>query len=68
VRAGGFGLRPVREHGGLVTGGVSPVKHLAATALAGTKPVASVVRATTRDVTSLDPLCSYGYPETQRTR
>jgi len=51
-----------------VTGGVSPVKHLAATAPAGTKPVASVVRATTRDVTSLDPLCSYGYPETQRTR
>ena len=30
---------------------------------AGTKPVPSVVWATNRDVISLDPISSYGYPE-----
>jgi peptide/nickel transport system substrate-binding protein len=44
-------------------GGVSPVKGLVATTPAGAKPVSSVVWATTRDVKSLDPIYSYGYPE-----
>jgi len=44
-------------------GNVSPVKGLAAVTPAGTKPVSSVVWATTRDVKSLDAIDSYGYPE-----
>ena len=44
-------------------GNVSPVKGLAAVTPAGTKPVSSVVWATTRDVKSLDAISSYGYPE-----
>jgi len=48
---------------GSPAGNVSPVKGLAAVTPAGTKPVSSVVWATTRDVKSLDPVYSYGYPE-----
>jgi peptide/nickel transport system substrate-binding protein len=44
-------------------GNVSPVKGLVATTPAGTRPVSSVVWATTRDVISLDPLYDAGYPE-----
>jgi peptide/nickel transport system substrate-binding protein len=45
------------------SGDVSPTKGLVAITPAGTKPVPSVVWATNRDVISLDPLSSYGYPE-----
>ena len=45
------------------SGNVSPVAGLAANTPAGTKPVSSVVWATNRDVISLDPIFSYGYPE-----
>ena len=48
---------------GSPAGNVSPVKGLAAVTPAGTKPVSSVVWATTRDVKSLDHVYSYGYPE-----
>jgi peptide/nickel transport system substrate-binding protein len=43
-------------------GGVSPADLVTVTP-AGVKPVSSVVWATTRDVKSLDPIYSYGYPE-----
>ena len=45
------------------SGDVSPTKGLVAITPAGTKPVSSVVWATTRDVISLDPLYAAGYPE-----
>ena len=45
------------------SGNVSPVASLAAATPAGTKPVSSVVWATNRDVISLDPIFSAGYPE-----
>jgi peptide/nickel transport system substrate-binding protein len=45
------------------SGDVSPTKGLVAITPAGTKPVPSVVWATNRDVISLDPVSSYGYPE-----
>jgi len=45
------------------SGDVSPTKGLVAITPAGTRPVPSVVWATNRDVISLDPLSSYGYPE-----
>src|SRR6516164_4483753 len=48
---------------GSSAGNVSPVQGLAAVTAAGTKPVSSVVWATTRDVKSLDAIDSYGYPE-----
>ena len=48
---------------GSSAGTVSPVKGLAAVTHAGTKPVSSVIWATTRDVKSLDAIYSYGYPE-----
>ena len=41
----------------------SPGASLAAVTPAGTKPVSSVVWATNRDVISLDPIFSAGYPE-----
>ena len=44
-------------------GNASPGASLAAVTLAGTKPVSSVVWATNRDVISLDPIFSAGYPE-----
>ena len=44
-------------------GNVSPGTSLAAVTPAGTKPVSSVVWATNRDVISLDPITSAGYPE-----
>jgi peptide/nickel transport system substrate-binding protein len=44
-------------------GDVSPTKGLVAITPAGVKPVPSVVWATNRDVISLDPILSYGYPE-----
>jgi peptide/nickel transport system substrate-binding protein len=44
-------------------GGVSPVQGLVVSTPAGTKPVPSVVWATNRDVISLDPIFSLGYPE-----
>ena len=48
---------------GSSAGSVSPVQGLAAVTPAGTRPVSSVVWATTRDVKSLDAIYSYGYPE-----
>jgi peptide/nickel transport system substrate-binding protein len=48
---------------GSSAGNVSPVKGLATVTPAGTRPVSSVVWATTRDVKSLDAVYSYGYPE-----
>ena len=45
------------------SGRVSSATGLAAVTPAGTKPVSSVVWATNRDVISLDPLFSAGYPE-----
>jgi peptide/nickel transport system substrate-binding protein len=48
---------------GSASGNVSPVKGLAAVTPAGTRPVSSVVWATTRDPKSLDAIYSYGYPE-----
>src|SRR5579871_6063419 len=44
-------------------GSPSPGPGLAAVTPAGTRPVSSVVWATNRDVTSLDPIYSGGYPE-----
>ena len=44
-------------------GNDSPGASLAAVTPAGTKPVSSVVWATNRDVISLDPITSAGYPE-----
>jgi peptide/nickel transport system substrate-binding protein len=44
-------------------GPASPGPGLAAVTPAGTKPVSSVVWATSRDVISLDPIFSAGYPE-----
>ena len=44
-------------------GNASPGASLAAVTPAGTKPVSSVVWATNRDVISLDPITSAGYPE-----
>ena len=44
-------------------GNVSPVKGLVVTTPAGVKPESSVVWATNRDVISLDPVLSYGFPE-----
>ena len=44
-------------------GHASPGASLAAVTPAGTKPVSSVVWATNRDVISLDPIFSAGYPE-----
>ena len=44
-------------------GNVSPVNGLVDATRAGTKPVSSVVWATNRDVISLDPVLSYGFPE-----
>ena len=44
-------------------GNVSPTKGLVAATPASTKPVSSVVWATNRDVISLDPIFSAGYPE-----
>src|SRR5262252_3946874 len=44
-------------------GDVSPTKGLAAIAPAGTKPVSSVVWATNRDVISLDPIFTLGFPD-----
>jgi peptide/nickel transport system substrate-binding protein len=48
---------------GSSAGSVSPVKRLAPVTPAGTRPVSSVVWATTRDPKSLDAIYSYGYPE-----
>ena len=48
---------------GSPAGNESPVKGLVATTPAGVKPVPSVVWATNRDVISLDPIFSAGYPE-----
>ena len=48
---------------GSSAGNESPVKGLVATTPAGVKPVPSVVWATNRDVISLDPIFSAGYPE-----
>jgi hypothetical protein len=45
------------------SGAVSAATGLAAVTPAGTKPVSSVVWATNRDVISLDPIFSAGYPE-----
>ncbi len=45
------------------SGPVSSATGLAAVTPAGTKPVSSVVWATNRDVISLDPIFSAGYPE-----
>jgi peptide/nickel transport system substrate-binding protein len=45
------------------SGHVSSATGLAAVTAAGTKPVSSVVWATNRDVISLDPIFSAGYPE-----
>ncbi len=42
---------------------VSPVKGLVSSLPAGTKPVSSVVWATTRDVISLDPIHAAAFPE-----
>ena len=53
---------------GSSAGNVSPVKGLAAVTPAGTRPVSSVVWATTRDAKSLDAIYSYGYPENTATR
>jgi peptide/nickel transport system substrate-binding protein len=44
-------------------GEVSPVKGLVSSLPAGTKPVSSVVWATTRDVISLDPIHAAAFPE-----
>jgi peptide/nickel transport system substrate-binding protein len=44
-------------------GSVSPANDLLTVTPAGVRPVSSVVWATTRDVKSLDPIYSYGYPE-----
>src|SRR5579859_6900942 len=44
-------------------GSTSPGPGLAAVTPAGTRPVSSVVWATNRDVISLDPIFSAGYPE-----
>ena len=48
---------------GSSAGNVSPVKGLDAVTPTGTRPVSSVVWATTRDPRSLDAIYSYGYPE-----
>ena len=48
---------------GSSAGDISPVKGLVAITPAGVKPVSSVVWATNRDVISLDPDLSYGFPE-----
>ena len=45
------------------SGDVSPTKGLIAMTPAGVKPVPSVVWATQREVISLDPALSYGFPE-----
>jgi peptide/nickel transport system substrate-binding protein len=44
-------------------GQVSPVQGLVSITPAGSRPVPSVVWATNRDVISLDPVHSYGFPE-----
>ena len=44
-------------------GDVSPTKGLTAITPAGTKPVSSVVWATNRDVISLDPIFTFGFPD-----
>lgn len=44
-------------------GDVSPVRGLVSSLPVGTKPVSSVVWATTRDVISLDPIQAPGFPE-----
>ncbi len=44
-------------------GEISPVKGLVSSLPAGTKPVSSVVWATTRDVISLDPIHAAAFPE-----
>ena len=54
--------RPPSEASSSPTG-VSPVNGLVAVTPAATKPVPSVVWATNRDVISLDPIFSLGYPE-----
>ena len=48
---------------GSPSGNVPSPTRLAAVTPAGTKPVSSVVWATNRDVSSLDPIYSGGYPE-----
>ena len=48
---------------GSSAGDVSPIKGLVTATPAGVKPVPSVVWATNRDVISLDPVRSYGFPE-----
>jgi peptide/nickel transport system substrate-binding protein len=48
---------------GASPGAVSPVKNLRAVTQPGTRPVSSVVWAENRDVISLDPIFSLGYPE-----
>jgi peptide/nickel transport system substrate-binding protein len=45
------------------SGNISPTKGLVTITPPGTKPVSSVVWATNRDVISLDPSLSYGFPE-----
>ena len=48
---------------GSSAGNVTATERLAAVTPAGTRPVSSVVWATTRDPKSLDAIYSYGYPE-----
>ena len=54
---------PSSSGSGSSPGNVSPVAGLAAVTPVGTKPVSSVIWATIRDVISLDPIFSAGYPE-----
>jgi peptide/nickel transport system substrate-binding protein len=54
---------PSSSGSGSSPGNVSPGPGLAAVTPAGTRPVSSVVWATNRDVISLDPITSAGYPE-----
>ncbi|MFZ0002418.1 MAG: ABC transporter substrate-binding protein, partial [Trebonia sp.] len=54
---------PTSSPGRTPSGNVPSGPGLAAVTPAGTKPVSSVVWATNRDVISLDPITSAGYPE-----
>ena len=56
-------MRPILERVGLVVGPYAVGSGLGRSHPGGTKPVSSVAWATNRDVISLDPITSAGYPE-----
>src|SRR5262249_7080727 len=62
LTAGACG-RPVSSTGSPTSGNISPTRGLVAATPAGTKTVPSVVWAVDRDVTTLDPIYTFDYPE-----